>query len=142
ETLLVRLMVAGPLLSQAVEDLRALPDDAHERGVADQILVNLQHVLRDKPSRTPEEQEFIMRMLKTWADARKEGRDEGRAEGRDEGRAEEGARALLTTLRVRGIAVPEAVRRRILTQKDPEKLARWLEKDIVATSISEVMRAP
>jgi hypothetical protein len=59
-TLLVRLMAAGPLLPQAIEDLSALPADAHERAVAEQILLNLQHALGKKPSRTPEEQEFIV----------------------------------------------------------------------------------
>src|SRR5262249_33976425 len=48
------------------------------------------------------------------------------AQGRTEGRTEEAARALLTVLRVRGIAVPDAVRERILAQKDPETLERWL----------------
>ena len=49
-----------------------------------------------------------------------EGRDEGRAEGRDEGRAEgrtRGRARVLTVLRVRGIAVPEAARERILAQR-------------------------
>ena len=41
ETLLVRLMAAGPLLAHAIEDLATLPVDAHERAVAEQILLNL-----------------------------------------------------------------------------------------------------
>ncbi len=57
-----------------------MPRGAHERGVADQILLNLQHVLGDKPSRTSAEQEFVMRTLKTWDDVREEARTEGRAE--------------------------------------------------------------
>jgi len=134
ETLLVRFMVAGPRLSEAIEDLGALPEDAHERCVAEQILLNLRHALGTKPSRTPEEQEFVMRMLRGWEDARMDGRKEGRVEA--------GADALLTVLRVRGIAVSDAVRQRILAQKDPERLARWLEKAVVATSITEVMRVP
>lgn len=40
----------------------------------------------------------------------------------------EGARAVLTVLRVRGISVMDAARERILAQKDPERLERWLEK--------------
>jgi hypothetical protein len=65
-TLLVRLMAAGPLLAQAIEELSALPPSAHERAVAEQILVNLQHALGQQPRRTPEEQEFIVTMYKTW----------------------------------------------------------------------------
>jgi hypothetical protein len=111
-TLLVRLMGAGQLLLQAIQDLAALPEDAHERAVAEQILLNFQHALGNKPSRTPEEQEFIVTMHNTWANARELGRKEARAD------------AVLTVLRVRGIALPSAVRERILVEKDPERLGR------------------
>jgi hypothetical protein len=136
-SLLVRLMAAGPLLPQAVEELAALPPDAHERSVAEQILLNMQHALGKKPSRTPDEQEFIMTMQNTWEKARETGWEAGR----DAGRTEEAARAVLTALRVRGLAVPDAARERILAQKDPELLQRWLEKAIVATSVGELIDA-
>ena len=64
------------------------------------------------------------------------------AQGRDQGRVEEAARAVLTALRVRGIAVPEAARERILAEKDPERLERWHERAIVAASIAEVLDQP
>ena len=67
-----------------------------------------------------------------------QGRDQGVAEGVLQGEA----RAVLTALRVRGIAVPDAVRERILAQKDPERLERWLEKAIVAVSLDEVLDDP
>jgi hypothetical protein len=133
-TLLVRLMAAGPLLHQAIEDLSKLPADAHERAVAEQILLNLQHPLGKRPSRTPEEQEFIVTMQNTWEKAREQGRDEGRAE--------EAARAVLTVLRARGIDVPDAIRERILAQKDPQRLERWLEKAAVAASVAEAIDEP
>lgn len=60
------------------------------------------------------------------------------AQGRSEGHAE----ALLTVLRVRGIAVPDAVRERILAQKDPERLERWLEKAAVASAVAEIIDEP
>lgn len=123
-------MAAGPLLPQAVEDLAGLPRNAHERAVADQILLNLQHALGSKASRTPEEQEFITTMFKTWDDAR------------DESRIETRAADLLTVLRVRGLAVSAAARKRILAQKDPERLKRWLEKAVVAASVAEVLAEP
>ncbi len=75
-------------------------------------------------------------------EGRTEGRNEGRNEGRAEGRTEEAARNLLTVLRVRGIAVPDAVRERILAQKDPERLERWLEKAAVASSVAAVLDDP
>jgi hypothetical protein len=64
------------------------------------------------------------------------------AQGRTEGRTEEAARNLLTVLRARGIAVPDAVRERILSQKDPERLERWLEKAAVASSVTAVIDEP
>ena len=142
------------LLPQAVKEVAALAPDAYERAVAEPVLLNLQHVLAQAPSRTPDEQEFIMTMYKTWEEgrieARTEGRTEGRAEGRAEGltqgraeaRTETQANAVLTVLRVRGIAVPDAARTHILAQKDLQRLERWLEKATVATSIGEVIDDP
>ncbi|MFL6233595.1 MAG: hypothetical protein ACJ76N_10715 [Thermoanaerobaculia bacterium] len=49
---------------------------------------------------------------------------------------------MLTVLRARGLAVPDAARERILAQKDPERLERWLEKAAVAASISAVLDEP
>jgi hypothetical protein len=64
------------------------------------------------------------------------------AQGRAEGRTEEAARAVLMVLRARGVAVPDADRERILAQKDPERLERWLEKAAVASSVAEVLAEP
>ena len=61
------------------------------------------------------------------------------AQGRAEGRAEAAARNVLTVLQTRGLAVPEAARERILSQKDPERLERWLKKAVVAASIDAVL---
>ena len=66
----------------------------------------------------------------------------GRDQGRDEGRAEGEARALLAALRVRGIAVPDAIHERILAEKDPERLERWVERAVVAHAIAEVIDDP
>jgi hypothetical protein len=129
-TILVRIMAAGPALPGAIADLAALPEDAHERAVAEQILLHLRHVVGKKPGRTPEEEEFIVSMQGTWKEARIEG--EAIARTRD----------VLTVLRVRGITVPDAARERILVEKDPERLERWLEKAAVAASIVEVIDEP
>jgi len=45
-------------------------------------------------------------------------------------------------LRVRGIAVPDDVRERILAEKDPTRLERWLETAILAASVGEVIDEP
>ena len=70
------------------------------------------------------------------------GKLEGEVNGELRGRAAEAARAVLTVLRVRGIAVPDAAREHILAQKDPERMERWLEKAAVAASIADVIDDP
>jgi hypothetical protein len=141
-TLLVRLMAAGPLLAHAVDELRTLPPDAHERAIAEPVLLSLEQSLGRQPTRTPEEQEFMMIMQRSWEDARSEGRlqgqQEGRAEGRQEGHAEGMASALLKMLEGRGIAVAAADRETILAQRDIEQLDRWFQRAIGATSLAEV----
>jgi hypothetical protein len=59
-----------------------------------------------------------------------------------QGRTEEAARALLTVLRARGIAVPDVTRERILAQKEPDRLERWLERAATASSIADVLDEP
>jgi hypothetical protein len=137
-TLLVRILVAGPLLPDAIADLAALPGDAIERGLAEGDLVDLGCALGEKPGRTREEEEIVAMMKGTFTDARRMGRDEGRAEGEAAARA----RDVRTALRVRGIAAPDAARERILAEKDPLLLERWLEKAILATSVAEVIDDP
>jgi hypothetical protein len=129
-SLLVRLMAAGPLLAHAIEDLKVLPADAHERVVAQQILLNLRHALGHKATQTPEEQEFIMIMHSTWEDAQ------------EQGRVEATARAVLTVLRARGIELSKRARARILAQKDLARLERWLERAAVAASFAEMLDGP
>ncbi len=45
-------------------------------------------------------------------------------------------------LRVRGLAVPDAARERILAEKDPARLERWHEKATLAVSIADVIDDP
>lgn len=71
-----------------------------------------------------------------------EGLIQGLIEGLTRGRTEEAARAVLKVLRARGIAVPEAIRERIMAQKDLERLERWVEKAAVAASVAEVLDEP
>jgi len=134
-TLLVRLMAAGPLLEPAIKQVMSLELTAPERVVAEPILLRLESALKKKPKPDRKEKEFIVAMYKTWEERRIEARTEGLAEGR----AAAQANAVLTALRVRGIAVPEAARKRILAQKDLQRLERWLEKAIVASSRREVI---
>jgi hypothetical protein len=124
------LMAAGPGLAQAIADLAALPPDAHERTVTEDILVHLQQRLGKTPVRTPDEEEFTLTMQGNWKHAQELGRREGQA------------RALLTALRVRGIPVPDAARERILAEKDSDRLERWVERAVVANSLADVLDDP
>jgi hypothetical protein len=67
------------------------------------------------------------------------GRGGRRRQGKAEGKVEEAAHNLLTVLRVRAIAVPDAARERILAEKDPGRLERGLEKALVAASVQAVL---
>ena len=50
--------------------------------------------------------------------------------------------ALLTVLRGRGIAVPDASRERILAEKDSARIERWLERVATAATLTEVLDEP
>lgn len=141
-TLLVRIMAGGPGLAEALVELAALTPDAHERTVTEGILVNLQQALGKKPSWTAEEEEFVVRIYATWEKAREEGREEGLKQGRVGAHAEARAKDVLTVLQVRGIAVPDAARQRILAEKGLRQLQRWLKRAVVATSLDEVFDEP
>jgi predicted transposase/invertase (TIGR01784 family) len=65
-----------------------------------------------------------------------------RREGRNEGETAANARAVLTVLRARGLAVPDAARARIQAETDAARLERWLEKATVAASVAEVIDEP
>jgi hypothetical protein len=118
------------LLAPAVEELAALPPDAIERVAIEPILLDFRRMLGESPGEDANEQECIMAMYKTLG------------EGKAQARVETQANALLTVLRVRGIAVPDAVRQQILAQQDLQRLEQWLERAIVATSIGDVIDSP
>ena len=72
------------------------------------------------------------------ATVRSEGKAEGLAEGRAEGRAEGSAEAILRVLAARGIAVSEVQRQEFLGCHDLDRLARWLDRAVMASSAEEV----
>mgnify|MGYP007115108954 FL=1 len=133
-TLLVRIMAAGRGLAGAVSELSALPADALERTVAAGFLLELHGRLGSKPRRTREEEELIVKMRDAWA--------RGADRARHEGRVEEAARALLTVLQVRKLAVSASVREHILAQKSAVRLERWHKRAILAASIDDVIDSP
>ncbi|WP_437480762.1 hypothetical protein WME75_36240 [Sorangium sp. So ce1014] len=135
-TLLLRLLGSGRLLREAVADLAALSDDAWEKSVAAPLLV---HFRLGTQEPTIDEEDDVSAEIRAWFEEYKQ---QLRAEAQKEGRAEEAARAVLTALRVRGIAVPDVARERILAEKNTEILERWHERAVVAASLAEVLDGP
>jgi len=80
-------------------------------------------------------------------EARAEGIAEGKAvakgiqEGLTRGKAEGKAGALLAVLAARGVALGDAVRVRILGERDPEQLDRWLARAATCTQAAELFTA-
>ncbi|MEO5730499.1 MAG: hypothetical protein ABI134_33735 [Byssovorax sp.] len=138
ETLLLRMVGSGRLLREALLDLAMLPDDAWEKSIATPLLVHFR-LGSEEPATSNTKEDDVSAEIQAWFE---DYQQKLRAEERDQGRAEEAARAVLTVLRARSIAVPEAVRERILAQKDPERLQRWLENAAVAPSVAEVFDDP
>jgi hypothetical protein len=132
-TLLLRLLGSGRRFREALSDLATLPDGAWEKSVATPLLVHFRFASHEP---TTDEEDDVSAEIRAWFE---EYERKLRAEERKEGRAEEAARAVLTALRVRGIAVPDVARERILAEKDPETLERWHERAIVAASLAEVL---
>jgi hypothetical protein len=62
----------------------------------------------------------------------------GKAEGKVEGKAEGEAAALLAVLEVRGFAVTDEQRARILACLDVVELERWVRGAVTATSMEEL----
>ena len=64
--------------------------------------------------------------------------DRLRAEGREEGRQEGLARAVLTLLEARGIAVADTTRARIEQCSDLQKLEEWLRRAPTVATADEI----
>ncbi|AUX28069.1 MULTISPECIES: hypothetical protein [Sorangium] len=136
-TLMLRLLGSGRVLREALADLTALPDDAWEKSIATPLLI---HFRLGTQEPAIDEEDEVSAEIRAWVkEYEQKLRAEARTEGLNEGRAAEAARAVLTALRVRGIAVPDVARERILAEKDPEMLERWHERAVVAASLAEVL---
>jgi len=83
----------------------------------------------------------MMENLEAKAEEAQATADEAQATAEHAG-ASARAQAVLTVLRVRSIAVPDAERARILAETDPARLERWLEKAVAAASLAEVLDEP
>jgi hypothetical protein len=125
-TLILRLMGSGRPLQRALAELERLPEDARERHVALPALLEYRVALLEQPTRTPEDEEFLM----DTQDIVQRLKDEGRHEAMQNN--------LLTIYRTRFGSVPRKVRAAIERTHDDSALARWVEI-FVARSAAEII---
>jgi predicted transposase/invertase (TIGR01784 family) len=64
---------------------------------------------------------------------------ENRLEAEAKGKAEGKVLSVLTILDVRGIAVPEGVRQRLLACQDSERLDEWLRRSVTAATLDDIL---
>lgn len=86
-------------------------------------LLEYRLALLEQPTRTPEDEEFLM----DTQDIVQRLKDEGRNEGRREGRHEAMQNNLLTIYRTRFGSVPRKVRAAVERTHDDAALAKWVE---------------
>lgn len=149
-TLLIRLMAGGPMLKGALEDLAALPADAHEHAVARAILLGLQHAFGHDPHPTAEERQLMedlkligQRLIQKSEDkGHKKGHKEGHKEGLDEGRLVQARAAVRRVLAVRNLAPSAVDEARIDDCTDLAMLERWHAQAIIAHTVAEALRSP
>jgi hypothetical protein len=131
DTLLVRLMGAGPTLVRAITEVRALPADAPERRLALPILVRLRlGIPADPAKQTTIDREFLMttkEIDKYLANLHQKGCDEGFS------------RAVLAIYKARFGAPPAALVAAVERAGDEAELQRLLE--IVGTRSAEDVAA-
>lgn len=118
----------GEAIAAAVLPAIQVLDDERVRFYGDLVLNSLSEATRQSLEAKMKGYEYQSEFAKKYV-----------AQGRTEGRTEARASDVLTVLRARGIVVPDSARERILAQKDPERLERWLERASVAPSVAEVI---
>jgi hypothetical protein len=72
------------------------------------------------------------------ASSRAEGREVGEAEGRAAGKAE----AVLAVLIARGLSPDGLERDRVLGERDPARLERWIARAVACASVAELLAEP
>ena len=88
DTLLLRLMGAGPCLLEAPVELAALPEEAREHAIALPVLSRcFVDIPTDPAKRTIEEEEFMTDTQEFYENWKREQIAQGRVEGRAEGLA-------------------------------------------------------
>ena len=134
DTLLLRVLGAGPVLKAALDEIAALPEDAPERGVVLPIVLRL---WRQRDDTAPSDEDFFMSSQAIVDQWKRELLEKGRGEGIREG-AREGVRnVLLRLLHARFGTLGAGVEGRVAAAT-AEELDRWVERFAVAQRIDDV----
>ena len=142
-TLLLRLMGAGPVLTEAIADLAALPENAWERTVAMPVLIALRFEI-SQDSADDEERTYLMSTMELYEQWEQKTRAEGLEQGLEKG-VEKGVekglkQSLAAAYRVRFGALPADLAAAIEATHDMAVLNLWLER-IVAGTREEIAAA-
>jgi hypothetical protein len=150
DTLLLRLMGSGALLREAIADARALPADAWERPIIDELLLQMERDLdRMMGTKSKASEELQMRYAELvkineaeraeWrAEARAAGLAEGRAEGHAEGVLVGERAALRTIVAARGWTLSAAQGTRVEECSDPQQITTWIRRAAVVATVDAV----
>ncbi len=157
QTLLVRLLGAGPVLRDAIDELRIQGETTRVRAIAQDLIgwlhAEQDHLGVDRLSRedqewrTMTEHEFeaykqkLVHEAKLEGEARGmlEGEARGKLEGEARGKLEGKAESLLAVLSARGLVVTPEQRMSILSCRDLTELDALLKRAISVSSTEELM---
>lgn len=132
DTLLLRILGAGPVLRAAIAELAALPADAPERGVVLPIVLRLWGE-RGGAAQSAEDEDFYMSTQAIVQQWERELLEKGAATG-----ALTKSRDVLTRLLRTRFGDLDAAAESRITKATAEELDRWVERVIVAERIDDV----
>ena len=140
DTLMLRLMGAGPVLREAIAELQRLPDEAWERHVAMPLLLATRFNL---PQDGAEEAlEYMMSTQSLYEQWYQQVTEQGIEKGLEQGR--KGLRqAILAVYRVRFGEMPAELAAIVEATREVARLERWIEQvsDCTAEDFAAALRA-
>ena len=136
DTLLLRILGAGPVLKAAIAELAALPADAPERGVVLPIVLRLWRE-RGGVAQSAEDEDFYMSSQAIVDQWERELLEKGREKGRGEGRAD-AVRDMLTRQLCARFGPLDAATESRIAKATVGDLDRWIERVIVAERMDDL----
>jgi len=108
---------------------------------ADDVVARALIVKRNPEIEAVRAQDRMESLLRGRAEGEAEGLLRGRVEGEAEGLLRGTARAILAILAARSISIEPAARARILAERDPDRLDRWLVRATIYSGIDEILES-